>query len=156
MDQAIHEYLKSVDVEGHWEFPPGTSYTCTFENLLSFKERLEKLTSSTLDIDKNVQDASYITDIGILNERYYDRKKQSGVIVYHFAFRFSNFGNMFTLMLSKDFGVEEKYNLKECISYLTSCGLKYIPESELQTDYDGINKPHRKGFTWWVRYFDYL
>ena len=156
MDQTIHDYLKSVDVEGHWEYPPDMSYVCTFENLNRLKEKLEKLASFSLDIDENVQDASFITDIGILNENYYDRKSRSGAIVYHFAFRFSNFGNMFTLILSEDFGVEEKYNLKECTSYLISCGLKYIPASELHVDYDGLNKPHKKGFTWWVRYFDYL
>lgn len=145
MDQAIHDYLKSVDVEGYWEYPPEAQLSIMFDTLIQHKTALEKITSIELKIEPRTQDASFLTSIQEV------KPKADGV----FSFRFSNFGNMYTLSNEAETN-EEKYHVKECIEYLSANGFKHIPLSELLGLYDGVNQPFYKGLTWWTRYFDYL
>ena len=156
MNKEIHDYLISVDEIGNWEFPKGGRWDIPFNEVMSIKPDLEIISGVTLDIDKNVQDASFLTDIGLLDDRYYDREKGSGALSYLFSIRFSNFGRMFTLIGSEWPENEKKYNLSKVIEYLQERDYKYIPEAELDEPYDGINEPFEPNLTWWIRYFDYL
>ena len=156
MKEEIHRYLLSVDEKGFWEFPQSGRWDVPFEEVVSIKPDLEKITGVFLDIDKNVQDASFLTDLGLLDDRYYDREKGCGAISYLFSIRFSNFGRMFTVFGSDWPENKSKYSLEEAIKYLEERKYKYIPENELHEPYDGINKPFEPDLSWWVRYFDYL
>ena len=156
MNEEIHSYLVSVDEKGNWEFPKNGRWDIPFEEVESIKPELEQITGVILDIDKNVQDASFLTDLGLLDERYYDREKECGALSYLFSIRFSNFGRMFTVICSEWPENKEKYNLDKVIEYLQERKYKYIPEMELHEPYDGVNKPFEPNLTWWIRYFDYL
>jgi hypothetical protein len=156
MNKEIHGYLVSVDEKGNWEFPKDGRWDIPFDEVISIKPDLEKITGVTLDVDKNVQDASFLTDLGLLDERYYDREKKSGTLSYLFSIRFSNFGRMFTIMGSEWPENENKYSLGEVIEFLQHRDYKYIPEAELHEPYDGVNEPFEPKLSWWIRYFDYL
>lgn len=156
MNKEIHDFLISVDEIGNWEFPNGGRWDLPFSEIRALKNDLEKISGKTLDLDKNVQDASFLTDLGLLDDRYYDREKGAGSLSYIFSIRFSNFGRMFTVHGSEWPMSKEQYCLTEVIEYLQSKKYKYIPASDLDEPYDGINKPYVSGLSWWVRYFDYL
>ena len=96
MDRAVRNILIAADRLGEWEFPSDIKESLwpAVDALLA---ELESITGYELDIDRNVQDASFLTDIGLLDSRYYDRAKRSGAIYFIFSFRFSNFGRLFTL-----------------------------------------------------------
>ena len=49
-----------------------------------------------------------------------------------------------------------KYDTAKVVDVLNKHGYTYVPACELDTPYDGINKPYESNLTWWVRYFDYL
>jgi len=136
MNKEIHGYLVSVDEKGNWEFPKDGRWDIPFEEVISIKPDLEKITGITLDIDKNVQDASFLTDLGLLDDRYYDREKKSGALSYLFSIHFSNFGRMFTIMGSEWPENENKYSLIKVIDFLQHRDYKYIPEPELHEPYD--------------------
>ncbi len=156
MDIEIHSFLLSVDEKGNWEYPKDGRCDISFKDVESIKPELERIMGVTLDIDKNVQDASFLTDLGLLDDRNYDREKGAGLISYLFSIRFSNFGRMFTIISSEWPENKEKYNLSKVIKYLEGKKYKYIPEAELNETYDGVNEPFEPKLTWWIRYFDYL
>jgi len=156
MNKEIHSYLLSVDEKGNWEYPKDGRWDIPFSEVESIKPELERITGVTLDIDKNVQDASFLTDLGLLDDRYFDRKKGVGSLSYMFSIRFSNFGRMFTVIGTEWPENNEKYNLDKVIEFLIEKGYKYIPEVELSEPYDGVNEPFEPNLTWWIRYFEYL
>lgn len=156
MKKEIHDFLLSVDEKDNWEFPKNGRWDLPFEEVQSIKPEIESLVGKTLDIDKNVQDASFLTDLGLLDDRHYDREKGVGSLSYLFAIRFSNFGRMFTIWGSEWPTNKDQYNLDSVLRLLESKGFKYIPADELGELYDGVNKPFEPMLTWWIRYFDYL
>jgi hypothetical protein len=118
----------------------------SFEDVFKFK----------LDIDKNVQDASFTADLGLLDDNYFDRVKGTGVIIYHFSFRFSNFGNLYTLINPPSEKSKYYKEILHCQMILKNTGFIFIDANELDELYDGLNQPFEPGLTWWTRYFDYL
>ncbi len=156
MKPELHNYLLSVDEKDNWEFPKDGRWDIPFDEVTNLRPELEKITGASLDIDKNVQDASFLTDLGVLDDRYFDREKGVGAISYLFNIRFSNFGRMFTIAGSEWPECKSKYRLNEAVRYLGERNYKYIPADELNDLYDGVNKPFEVELTWWIRYFDYL
>jgi hypothetical protein len=121
-----------------------------------FKKDFEFIFKLQLDIDNNVQDASFTTDLGLLDEDYYDRKTGTGALRYIFSFRFSNFGNLFTILNMPDINGTYYNEILTCKKILIDSGFICIDTSELDDIYDGVNEPYENGLTWWTRYFDYL
>jgi len=156
MNSELHKYLVEVDELGNWEFPKDGCWDTPFKEIKAVKENIENIIGSSLDLDSNVQDASFLTDLGILDERYQEWEKGIITYTYLFSFRFSNFGSMFTVYGSEWPQCGTKYHLSEAIEFLESKNYKYIPKLELSELYDGVNKPYEQGLTWWTRYFDYL
>jgi hypothetical protein len=159
MDRPVHNILIAADRLGEWEFPSDNK-----ENLWpaidALLPELESITGYELDIDRNVQDASFLTDVGLLDSRYYDRVKKSGAIYYIFSFRFSNFGHLFTLHGGEWEQRFEELNLSKCIDKICSSGFVYVHEDNLDSPYDGINGRESpicgSPLTWWIRFFDYI
>ena len=54
----------------------------------------------------------------------------------------------------------EELRLDEALDFVKSRGFVYVPTSELDTQYDGLNEPNNPidgtPLTWWIRFFDYL
>jgi hypothetical protein len=159
MDKETHDILVTADRLNEWEFPSDSADDLWAE-IDALLPMLESLTCRKLDVDRNVQDASFLTDIGLLSDRYYDRKTGTGVIYYIFAFRFSNFGRLFTLHGGEWEERHQEFHLTECTELIKSRGFVYVRAEDLESPYDGINGSDNpidgSPLTWWIRFFDYI
>lgn len=157
MKPETKRILLSADEKGHWEFPPRSAVGTTMEEIDAMLPELESVFGLKLDVDRNVQDASFITDVGYLDDRYFDREKGSGALSYLFCFRFSNFGKLFTLFGSDlDEGSDTSAKVATAKQYIDSQGFVFVDADELEEIYDGKNEPFDGKLTWWIRFFDYL
>jgi len=156
MKPEIHNILISVDEKNNWEYPKKFNWGKRMKLIQDFKKDFESILKFQLDIDKNVQDASFTTDLGLLDDNYYDRKTGTGALKYFFSFRFSNFGNLFTIVNMPDVNDEYFKEIMHCKKLLGNKGFIFIDLTELDEVYDGVNEPYENGLTWWTRYFDYL
>lgn len=156
MRPEIHNILVSADEKGNWEYPRKFRWDKRMKLIQEFKKDFESVFKFELDIDKNVQDASFTTDLGLLDDKFYDRKTGTGSLIYIFSFRFSNFGNLFTILNMPDTTGEYYKEILTCKKILNDLGFIFIDSSELDVIYDGLNEPYENGLTWWTRYFDYL
>ncbi len=156
MRPEIHNILISADEKARWEYPKKFRWNKRMKLIQEFKKEFESVFKFQLDIDKNVQDASFTTDLGLIDETYYDRKTGTGALSYKFAFRFSNFGNLYTVLNMPDLNSEYYKEILICREILKDSEFIFIDSSELDEEYDGVNEPYEKGLTWWIRYFDYL
>lgn len=159
MDETTREILNSADRLGEWEFPSDDKEDL-WPILDSLASELESITGYRLDVDRNVQDASFMTDVGLLDDRYYNRALGTGVIYYIFSFRFSNFSRLFTLHGGEWEKRFEELNLGRCIDLIREHGFVYIAADALDSPYDGINGANNpicgSPLTWWIRFFDYI
>ncbi|MCH7227165.1 hypothetical protein [Haloferula sp. A504] len=157
MNPETKRILLEADEQGHWEFPPSSAPGTAIKEIDAMLPELERILGIKLDVDRNVQDASFLTDVGYLDDRYYDRQKGVGALSYLFSFRFSNFGRMFTLFGSDlDDGGGTKTNVMAAKRYIEDRGFTFVDADELEELYDGKNEPFDNKLTWWVRFFDYL
>ncbi len=159
MDKETHTILVNADRLGEWEWP-SDAVGDPWEEIGLLLPELEFLTGHKLDVDRNVQDASFLTDIGLLNSRYYERETGTGVLYYLFAFRFSNFGRLFTLHGGEWEECCREFHLDEALELIRSRGFVYVKADDLDSPYDGINGAENpicgSPLTWWIRYFDYI
>lgn len=150
MNAELHQLLLKNDVQGQWEYPPGANWSREISRVRELVPELESTLHSTLRLDEGIQDASFFADVGVL-----EKQPRSDGIVHHryrICIRFSWFGDMFTIWGEN----VSEYNTSEAIRVLRERGYKFVPASELDEPYDGVNKPYESGLTWWVRYFDWL
>lgn len=159
MQPSTRQILLRADRVGEWEIPADVPDNFRLE-VLSLAPSLESIVGQKLDVDRNVQDASFVTDIGLLDDREYDRRSDTGSLCYIFAVRFSYFGRLFTLHgdeWKERFDEFELGNVKE---FLSSREFVYVCSDELDAPYDGLNSPENpisgEPITWWRRFFDYL
>lgn len=159
MDKTTRQILNSADRLGEWEFPSDDK-DHLWPIVDSLVCKIESMTGYELDVDRNVQDASFMTDVGLLDKRYYNRATGTGVIYYIFSFRFSNFGRLFTLHGSEWEERFEELALGRCIDLIREHGFVYVAADALDAHYDGINGVDNpicgSPLTWWIRFFDYI
>ncbi|MDJ1479969.1 hypothetical protein QNI16_05685 [Cytophagaceae bacterium YF14B1] len=153
MHSDIHKLLLILDHYECWEYPRGHKKKKAMKEIEQIKNEFESLLNVSLDLDRYVEDASFLTDLGLIEERIVNQRK---IRIYPFCFRFSNFGRLFTLIGELSEGTSKKYQLDSLTKRIEQKGFVFIPYEELDTLYNGINQPPYKGFTWWTRYFDYL
>ena len=137
--------------ENDWENFPWHELS---EEIEVIRIKIENDLGITLEKDGNVQDASFIEELRILNQSSYC---SNGVICItpDIALRFSNYGKLFTLYSLTD--SLEKYPVQEIKSIVSEKGWSFIDAKELDRPYDGKNIELQKaGITWWIRFFDYL
>lgn len=159
MDRATHEILTMADRLDEWEFPSGDNVDL-WPVINSLVAELETITGYYLDVDRNVQDASFMTDVGLLDDRYYNRAAGTGALYYIFSFRFSNFGRLFTLHGGEWEQRYEEFRLGRCIDAIRLRGFVYVAADALDSPYDGVNGTDNpisgSPLTWWIRFFDYI
>lgn len=159
MDKDTHSILVSADRLNEWEFPSDAEGD-PWAEIEALLPALESLTGQTLDVDRNVQDASFLTDVGLLSDRHYDRTTGTGCIYYVFAFRFSNFGRLFTLHGGEWEDRCQEFRLYDALDLIKSRGFVYVKAYDLDSPYDGVNGPDNpicgSPLTWWIRFFDYI
>jgi hypothetical protein len=159
MNPSTHDALVSADRLSEWEFPSDVEEDL-WSRVESLVSGIEAIVGRKLDVDRNVQDASFLTDVGLLDERYYDRKSGTGAISYVFSFRFSNFGRLFTLHGTEWKQRFDEDKLGDALDFIRSHGFVYVASDELDSPYDGVNGPNSpvsvSPVTWWTRFFDYI
>ncbi len=153
MDQAVRDILTAADRLGQWEYPADDyQYRDLWADVDAIIPQLETLVGFSLDVDRNVQDASFLTDVGLL--------ENAGAICYKFSFRFSNFSRLFTLHGAEWQQRYDELQLSDCLELLRKNGFTYIPADALDAPYDGVNGPDNpisgSPLTWWIRFFDYI
>ena len=154
VETSLHESLVALDEPGRLEFPADPASSFSWQTIDTIFVELCNFAGRELDVDRSVQDASFLTDIGLLDERAWDRRTRSGAVSYEFAFRFSNFGFLFSVH-----GVRLPEWRRVCdggVQLISARGGRYIPADDLQAPYDGPNASVLSGQTWWIRYFDYV
>ncbi len=114
------------------------------------KPRLEEIIGLPLDIDQNVQDASFFTELSFSKPS--ERSNYVDIII---GIRFSAFGNLFTVWSSGSSEPLDPAKLKRIIDTIEQYGLKYVDAESLAEPYTGANEVF-KGETWWIRFFDYV
>ncbi|PHN01393.1 hypothetical protein [Flavilitoribacter nigricans] len=153
MTSELHKFLIEIDEVGNWEYPRASRTKTSWEEIEAIQEEFAAIIPEKFEIDRWVQDASFLTDLALFN----DHPDRQGVVQQSFklAFRFSNFGKMYS-MLGSDIANESDYPISQLKSVLRDRGFVYISSEDLDQAYDGKNPPIRKNMTWWDRYFDYL
>ncbi len=114
------------------------------------KVALENILRCDLHLDKDVQDASFLADLGVLVQQ--TTETGSTYFSYDICYRFSWFSKLFTIYGNR----WEEYEIEKARGLLHDHGFSYVSEEDLQAPYDGLNQPYEKGLTWWARFFDYL
>ncbi len=150
MDESTLTLLQDSDHPTECERPPGFDYKKSMRRAEALVPKLENIVGRSLSIDQNVQDASFFTDTACYREALHPGigKVQVPVI----AIRFSSFGDLFTVAVDDDFDQEA---LAATIAMLSAASYQYVPASQLDEPYTGVNQ-HLAGTTWWTRFFDYL
>jgi hypothetical protein len=160
LNPEIRELLLSVDDPNEWEFPKVFNYYEAIGKVKQVKPLIENVINQTLQIDESVQDASFFTELFILDES--QRKfRDAGLSHMHyvdFAIRFSAFGSLVSIYCSRNNSdYLDKYPIEKVLKILKESGYVFVESSHLQEPYDGLHKSLRNsGSSWWIRYFDYL
>lgn len=150
MRLELHDFLMKADVRGAWEYPPQADWAAAIARVRGLKPDLERIVSTQLHLDDQVQDASFFADLGSLSTG----PTENGTILlsYRICVRFSWFADMFTVFGDK----LSDFDLQAVKDFLEKHGYVYVPANELEQPYDGVNVPYEAELTWWTRYFDYL
>lgn len=155
MDTNLKKKLLDADVAGHWEYPPDWKWPECMAKIEAVRPLLAEVVGK-LDMDQNVQDASFTTDLFVLEEGARDPVTNSVAHVYKLAIRFSNFGNLVTIFTNSVRRTLSDYPVARLETILKEHGFDPVPADQLNVPYDGKNVPFENGLTWWTRYFDYL
>jgi len=154
MDASLRAALIALDEPGRLEFPANRASSFSWSFVDSALLDLSRITGRQLDVDRNVQDASFLTDIGLLDERGWNRITGTGTIAYEFAFRLSNFGHLFSVHGTRLSQWKDVCDLG--VQLLSARGGRYVPCDALQQAYDGPNADVLVNETWWTRFFEYV
>jgi len=149
------EKLKLLELADHvtaCEFPLGFNYRTSTKQVEDIKPKLDAIAGEPFELDLNVQDASFFTELHILEPANY------GVNMYYYVLgiRFSSFGNFFTVWSNS---ISEKIDISkiaEIISETEAAGFVFIDAETLEQKYTGKNRHLANLDNWRLRYFDYL
>lgn len=153
MDTEKLKLLELADHETACEFPPDFNYHASMKRVEDLKPKLNAIVGKPLELDLNVQNASFFADLFIIEPPIY------GGSMYHYVLgiRFSSFGNFFTVWSNS---VSEKIGeakITEVIAETEAAGFVYVDAATLEQEYTGKNQ-YLAGDVgnWWCRYFDYI
>ena len=111
---------------------------------------LEAIVGQALTVDKDVQDASFFTDVAC--HREVSLPGAGRVLTPILSVRFSCFGDLFTVTSAEDVSPSV---LDQVIARVAGAGFVHVPASDLSEPYTGRH-PSFQATTWWIRFFDYL
>lgn len=121
------------------------------------RERLEAVIGETLEVDRQVQDASFLADLYVLSPAA-RVNEWTMALYFDLCVRFSAFGRLFTVFTHAGRLNDARFDLARIVETVRERGFHYVPAGELREPYDGANEALRgdPGISWWTRYFDYL
>jgi len=150
MNPETLEKLQAADDPTEWESPEGFDCNGAISRVRRLKPEIEHLVGRAFEMDENVQDASFFTDLSL--------HKSAGKPNYLdtvFAIRFSAFGNLFTVW---SYCSSERLPItvvNQVIKKTEDHGFNYINADELNEQYSGRHEGF-KTTSWWNRFFDYV
>lgn len=146
-------YLQTHDDPEHLEFPAEGTDGVSFAEVESLLPELSLITGLSLQIDYNVQDASFLTDLAAYEEVLNTEHGSSAtVLIPSICLRFSNFGRMVAIYSGRPEHFLREPMLHRLIAFLDGRRFVYVPD-ELLGDQD----PRPRIFdSWQIRFFDYL
>ena len=152
-DQLLATLLPADHATG-CEAPPDFEWELAMQAVRALRPIAETITGRSFEIDEQVQDASFFTDLAI----YEDESSDQGGSIRHtiLALRFSAFGNLFTTWsVCPDHAKLDAKMVQQLILVAEDAGLVYVCASDLDGEYTGPNL-HFENTSWWTRFFDYL
>ena len=159
MDEDTLRVLLGADDVDRCESPRGFRWETEMAKVRALGPVLERIAGRKFEVDENVQDASFFTDLGTYDTR---ARPQGGTLRFAvLTVRFSSFGRLFTVW-SVDDDAEAVRGpklppeiVRAVIDAVGQQGYVYVDAEALHADYTGAN-PHLQGGSWWIRFFDYL
>ena len=150
MNADYKRLLQAADEAGCYEFPSRFDYEGLERRARLAQSRIHRETGEITKFEGGNfnQDASF--SIAICFDRR-SVKKPEGICIP--TIRFSNFGNLVSTCWAELFSPD---TLSLVIKVLQEEGFHYIPEVELDCEYDGVMKGQIPKWTWWGRYFDWV
>jgi len=132
------------------EQPIGFDRDVAMEELRSLHPELAAILGEPLELDEQVQDASFFAELAFCIPGSQPRALDTVLAV-----RFSAFGRLFTIWSHCPTQPIEAEQLAQIINTVESRGFRYVDTASLDEPYHGRN-PLFGGSTWWYRFFDYL
>jgi hypothetical protein len=154
VDEHVLNTLLQADHIAACEFPPGFNWESEMNRVRVLQPVVETITGRRFEIDENVQDASFFTDLGTYREK---RTPYGGTLLHTILrIRFSAFGNLFTVGSVRSENEQlDRVTTQRVIDAAEDAGLVFVDADDLDCEYTGAN-PHLTGTSWWIRFFDYL
>jgi hypothetical protein len=154
MDLDTLRRLRAVDAAnpGCLEYPDGFNWPDELAQVRALAPIVERITGRTFQVDTQVQDASFLTDLAT-----YDVVQRPGrhtELIAVLAVRFSTFGRLFTIWWSTATPLDPVV-VTQVIDAVGERGYVYIDNDALGAAYTGI-EPRLEGTSWRIRFFDYL
>jgi hypothetical protein len=150
--KELHDILLKFDLP-EFECPPDFDGTAAMSLVRRIQPELEAVLSLPLELNSNVQDASYFTELEVVEPAPGLPQGRTKRLTTRLSIRFSCFGRMATVC---DWGQGiEAVRLSALGDLLSAHGFVYVPEAALQEKYDGRAWPGQGPPTWFRRYFDY-
>jgi hypothetical protein len=125
------------------------------DRVKALRPLLHEITGRHFELNENVQDASFLTDLAIYSN---ERTPQGGLIRKAIvAVRFSAFGRLFTVwsVCREDQRLDPEITTR-IIRCVEERGYTYVDVDSLDEPYSGPNPHLEEGISWWNRFFDYL
>ena len=122
------------------------------ESITRIRDEIQNQLGLNLEIDGNVQDASFHEELRVLNPASYLSGRVTAIIC-DLGIRFSNFGRLYTIFSATE--SLEKYPVDGIKGIVDKEGWFFVDPYELEATYYGKNK-RMHGVSWWISYFDYL
>jgi len=153
VDAQKLKLLELADHETACESPPDFNHRASMKRVEDLKPKLSAIVGKSFEMDLNVQDASFFTELQILEPPNY------GVNMYHYVLgvRFSSFGNFFTVWSNSISEKIDDAKIAEVIATTEAAGFVYMDAETLEQKYTGKNQ-YLVGDVenWWSRFFDYM
>lgn len=153
METTKLKLLESADHKTACEFPPEFDYRASMKRVEELKPKLDTILGRSLELDKNVQDASFFTELSILEP------PTAGLNIYQcvLGIRFSSFGNLFTVWSTSIAEKVDEAKVAGVIAETEAAGFIYIDAETLEEKYTGKNQYLAGNIeNWRERFFDYL
>jgi hypothetical protein len=154
MNSEILSLLRSTDDPKHWEYPRHFRWKKEIADVQAVKPKLERVLGHELEMDTNVQDASFFTELAW----HTPERHVAGIGLTRLAFvaiRFSAFGRFTSICGNVPEAPLDPNLVDELAKVLGIAGYTYIPIEVLAEKYDGCVCGAPEDTTWWDRYFDY-
>jgi hypothetical protein len=154
MNAELLSLLRNTDDPNNWEYPRRFRWKKEIVDVEAVKSKLEKVLGQQLEMDKNVQDASFFTELAWHTPERHIVGIGLTKLTY-VAIRFSAFGRFVTICGNVPEAPLAAGLVDELVKVLSTAGFTYIPAEVLAEKYDGCVRGAPEDTTWWDRYFDY-